>query len=244
MAAVRKDGRGLPVTVRQFHPSDLLEVRRIFKAGLLRLPFLAFRHALLSPVAPTLVLTTGGATYAASRSMLWATLSIAGLLALIYLACWDIFARFVRNKLKDDMADIKGSYLDTPGAGFWVAEEEGGRSGLLGIVAAQPVEGETESCELLRLSVDRRFRRLGLGRRLTENILEFARAQGYRECLLHTTMVQEDALRVYGSVGFRVHKDYVPLPGQAFISWLTNIYLCELRYSLRPEAAYKMGNTE
>ncbi|XP_032903444.1 N-acetyltransferase 8-like [Amblyraja radiata] len=228
MAAAHKAGDGPRFTVRPFRAGDSPEARRIFSEGLLDQPCPAFRGALLSPTAPCLLLAVGAAVYVASRSMAWAALPVAALLALLYLACRMVYTNYLREMLEVDMADIEGTYMGRPGAGFWVVEEQGGDGGLRGVVAVQAAEGQPGCCQLLRLAVDRRCRGLGLGRRLTRHVLEFARENGYRECVLDTTTVQHRAIMLYQAQGFRVTRDKVPLPGQPLLSLVTNIYLCEM----------------
>ncbi|XP_059806725.1 N-acetylaspartate synthetase-like [Hypanus sabinus] len=219
------------LVVRPFRPGDGAEARRIFSEGMKSLPSPAFRRALLSPVAPALILAGGGAVYGLSRSVAWAALSGAGLLVLLYLACWMMFANYVRQQLLADMGDIEGSYLRRPGAGFWVAEEEGGADGLKGVVAVRPVPAEDGpgSCELLRLAVDVRCHGRGIGRRLVEQVLEFGRCHGYRRCVLGTSTAQQPAIRLYRRLGFhlqRYQQSYPPLV--AFLTWVTNVYVIQM----------------
>lgn len=196
MAAAHKAGDGLRFTVRPFRAGDSPEARRIFSEGQLDQPLPAFRRALRSPAAPCLLLPAGAAVYVVSWSLAWAALSVAALLALLYLACRMFYTNYLRETL----------------------------------VAAQEFEGQPGCCQLLRLTVDRRCRGLGLGRRLTCRVLEFARDSGYRECLLYTNTGQQPAIRLYQAQGFRVTRDMVPLPGLALLSWVTHIYLCEMRF--------------
>ncbi|XP_078272539.1 N-acetyltransferase 8-like [Rhinoraja longicauda] len=232
MAAAHKAGTGPYFTVRPFRAGDSPEARRIFSEGLMDMPWPAFRWALQTPAAVCLLLAAGAAVYGAGWSLAWAALTVVVLLALLYLACHQVYAGYVRETLEADMADIEGTFVRRPGAGFWVAEEEGGGVGLRGVVAAQEAEGQPGCCQLLRLSVDRRCRGLGLGRRLTRRVLEFARDGGCRECVLHTSTPQQPAIRLYRAQGFRMTRDDGTLPGLALLSWVTNIYECELRLGL------------
>ena len=58
-------------------------------------------------------------------------------------------------------------------------------------------------CEMKRLYVRPAFRGCGLGRMLTEKILEDARGIGYREILLDTFPFLRRALDMYRHMGFR-----------------------------------------
>ncbi|XP_078272195.1 N-acetyltransferase 8-like [Rhinoraja longicauda] len=232
MMAASKAGGGPGFTVRPFRAGDSPEARRIFSEGLMDLPWPAFRRALLSPAALCLLLAAGAAVHGAGWTMAWADLPVAALLAVLYLACHMVFAHYLKETLEGVMLDIEGTYVRRPGAGFWVVEEEGGDGGLRGMVAAQEADGQPGCSQLLRLSADRRCRRLGLGRRLTRRVLEFARDSGCRECVLHTSTAQQPAVRLHWAQGFRVTRDDEPMPGLALLSWVTNIYQCEMRLGL------------
>ncbi|XP_055522125.1 N-acetyltransferase 8-like [Leucoraja erinacea] len=232
MAAAYKVGGRPRFTVRPFRAGDSREACRIFSEGQMDMPWPAFRRALRSSTAPCLLLATGAAVYGAGWPVTWVALAVTALLALIYLACRQIYAGYVKQQLETDMADIEGAYVGRPGAGFWVGEEEGGGGGLRGVVAAKEAEAQPGCCQLLRLSVDRRCRGVGLGRRLTRRVLDFARDSGYRECVLNTSTAQQPAIRLYLAQGFRVTRDAEPMPGLALLSWVTNIYVCELRLRL------------
>ncbi|XP_032903447.1 probable N-acetyltransferase CML1 [Amblyraja radiata] len=229
MAVAHKAGDGPRFTVRPFRAGDSPEARRIFSEGVMDMPWPAFRRVPQSPAAACLILTAGAAVYGTGWLLTWAALPVAALLALLYLACRMVFARYLRETLEADMADIEGTYMGRLGAGFWVVEEEGGDGGLRGMVAAQEAEGQPGCCQLLRLSVDRRCRGLGLGRRLTLRVLELARDSSCRECVLYTSTAQQPAIRLYLAQGFRVTRDDEPMPGPALLSWVTNIYQCEMR---------------
>ena len=62
--------------------------------------------------------------------------------------------------------------------------------------------------ELVKLTVDPEVRGQGVGRRLTEQAIAFARAAGARQVVLCSNSQLTSALRLYESLGFR-HR---PLP--------------------------------
>ena len=65
-----------------------------------------------------------------------------------------------------------------------------------------------ETVELVKLSVAREARGCGLGRRLTETAISWARKHGARRVVLLSSTKLDAALRLYERMGFR----YGPLP--------------------------------
>ncbi|XP_078392778.1 N-acetyltransferase 8B-like [Cetorhinus maximus] len=218
------------LAIRPYRPGDSGQARRIFAAGILELVPAAFRRASRSPANLGLLLAGSGAAYALTASPVLAGLSGLALLALVYLSCREAYAGYVRESLREDLADIEGRYLREAGGGFWVALEEGGGR-LAGTVGALPDPGDPAACQLARLSVDRRYRRHGLGARLTQTVLDFARARGYHRCSLQTSNVQEPALRLYRRLGFRLVSSTRP-PSAGLLIQLSNIRVCTLEMRL------------
>jgi DNA-binding MarR family transcriptional regulator/N-acetylglutamate synthase-like GNAT family acetyltransferase len=79
----------------------------------------------------------------------------------------------------------------------WIAEMEGERVGCVFVVGAGDKVAKTRL-----LLVEPRARGLGLGNRLVEECVRFARSRGYEKLVLWTNDVLEDARRIYERKGF------------------------------------------
>lgn len=87
----------------------------------------------------------------------------------------------------------------------WIAELDGERVGCVFVVRN---EDDPEAAQLRCLLVDPLARGHGLGRRLVEECIAFARAAGYRRMLLWTNDVLVAARRIYESCGFAIAEEY------------------------------------
>lgn len=89
-------------------------------------------------------------------------------------------------------------YFHARGGAFWVVED-GGR--IMATVGALPNDGET--VELKALYVHPSIRRQGWGRRLTELVMDYARAADKKRVILWSDTRFTDAHRLYRGMGFR-----------------------------------------
>jgi putative acetyltransferase len=122
-------------------------------------------------------------------------------------------ASIIRNALAEFGANKPGTvfYDETtdhlyelfqkkPGSIYYVAEQQGE---ILGGAGIYPSDGLPEStCELVKMYLKPATRGLGLGRKLIEECLEFAKALGYVQVYIETMPELRKALSVYEKFGF------------------------------------------
>lgn len=99
----------------------------------------------------------------------------------------------------------------------WIAEKDGVRAGSVMLVAKSKTVAK-----IRLLLVEPEARGLGLGKQLTSQCIEFARASGYRKITLWTQSNLRAARQIYLAAGFRLvgtkkHRDFgVPLIGETW----------------------------
>ena len=109
-----------------------------------------------------------------------------------------------------ELADLPGEYADPRGA--LLLASVGGR--VAGCCALRPLDGSdyTNAAEMKRLYVRPDFRGIGLGRQLSEAILDEARRAGYSCVLLDTLDDMEAARALYEDLGFEEIPPYYHNP--------------------------------
>ncbi|GAB5469557.1 MAG: N-acetyltransferase [Rhodospirillales bacterium] len=114
----------------------------------------------------------------------------------------------------DEVAGLPGAYAP-PAGGLWLARQEARAVGVVGLRPLDP----PEVCEIKRLWVDPSAQGAGLGRRLTQTVLDAARARGYRILRLDSLPQLETALALYRDLGFQACPPYSDshLPGMVFL---------------------------
>ncbi|WOP15337.1 GNAT family N-acetyltransferase [Ottowia sp. SB7-C50] len=117
----------------------------------------------------------------------------------------------------DEVAQLPGDYAE-PGGVLLLALVDGAEAGCCGLRPAVDVD-YPNAAEMKRLYVRKAFRGFGLGRQLTEAVLDAARQVGYTNVLLDTLDDMESARALYEDLGFEEIPPYYhnPLPGAHYL---------------------------
>ena len=98
-----------------------------------------------------------------------------------------------------------GEYYNQQNGGcLYVAEIEDG-SKIIGNAAIRSLKQFHSTCELKRMFVSKEFRKLGIGHRLLNTTLDFARKVGYSKILLYSSSCLKISEVFLGSEG----EDYI-----------------------------------
>src|SRR5256714_12918973 len=118
------------------------------------------------------------------------------------------------QSVDDELAGLPGKYA-RPGGVVLIARDG---EGAAGAVAYRMVEPGV--CEMKRLYVRPAFRGRGLGRELANELIDDARARGYRTMLLDTLASMDAARALYRDLGFAPVAPYYdnPLPGVMYMA--------------------------
>jgi GNAT superfamily N-acetyltransferase len=107
---------------------------------------------------------------------------------------------FIDETLNPDVDDIEAHYLAS-GSQFIVAEMDGILVGTAALVEEAPRIGR-----IVRLSTERGYRRLGIGRLLVDRLLQLAHQQGLHRILVETNHDWPEVVRFYESQGFNEYQ--------------------------------------
>jgi ribosomal protein S18 acetylase RimI-like enzyme len=143
-------------------------------------------------------------------------------------AARDLFAAYAVSLPVDldyqdfdfEVSDLPGKYAPPKGE-LLVAWDAADRP--VGCIALRPLDDEI--CEMKRLYVLPEARSFGLGKRLTDAVIEAARARGYSTLRLDTLPTMTTAANLYERMGFRRMAPYYgpTPPGTIFMELdLTN----------------------
>ena len=116
-----------------------------------------------------------------------------------------------------ELAGLPGDYAPPVGA-LLLALVDGAPAGCVAM-RALPESDHTNACEMKRLYVRRAFRRFGLGRLLTQQLMDLATQSGHSCMLLDTLDDMEAARGLYRSLGFADIPPYYfnPIPGAHYL---------------------------
>ena len=100
----------------------------------------------------------------------------------------------------DASLDCMFTTYSAPGAAYFVVEKQGRLIGSAGIA---PLEnGPADVCELQKMYFLPEARGTGMGTKMMEECLEFARSEGFTFCYLETMPYMEAAQKLYRKSGF------------------------------------------
>ncbi|KAF7208177.1 N-acetyltransferase 8-like 2 [Nothobranchius furzeri] len=193
----------MKLMIRRYRPSDKDTVLRLFSVCIREHIGPCFQNAMSSPLYISITLSLCLAGYLFSSLMVTVLLPAAWA-GLIYYCCHVSFASYVSERLRTDMQDIVGHYLSRPDDCFWVAEAEvDGKVQVVGMVAVVCRQsGDEKYGELFRMIISQQCRRMGLGYRMTQVVIDFCKERGFTKVVLETTDTQMAAVALYKKLGF------------------------------------------
>ncbi|KAM4687216.1 putative N-acetyltransferase camello [Rhinophrynus dorsalis] len=214
--------------IRGYEDSDYETARELFSAGMNEYVPSVCLHVLKQPWVIFVLTCIFLCLLMSSKSLILPVLAITLLLALgrqLLGYCWSLY---IDHCLKEDLKDIKKTYMQSKGSYFWVVEAD---ESIVGTVAAKPSDDQHNELILKRMSVRKDFRGQGIAKALSREVIGFARREGYHSVILNTLMVQHEAQKMYESVGF---KKYMELVLPTVYGRLVNFIISKYRYDILP----------
>jgi ribosomal protein S18 acetylase RimI-like enzyme len=110
--------------------------------------------------------------------------------------------------LDSDILAIEEIYNKSDGGCFWVAESiddyntKQQQQKIVGTAAVRNLKQFESTCELKRMYVSNEFRRLGLGQKLLDTAIDFAKSVGYSRMVLDSSKTLYAARALYLKKGF------------------------------------------
>ncbi|CBZ51329.1 putative acetyltransferase domain-containing protein [Neospora caninum Liverpool] len=140
---------------------------------------------------------------------------LAGVLFFVYLllrGVWE-FEMYIRRDCQD-LNNIQQSYMKSKASGFWVAERlerdpqkpERVSRRLAGCIGLAPLQNDNKTAQLVRLVVDRSFRRQHIGSLLLNTFISYALQQHYSVVRLYTNNLNSDSIRFAKTKGFELQQ--------------------------------------
>jgi ribosomal protein S18 acetylase RimI-like enzyme len=110
------------------------------------------------------------------------------------------------DTLDSDILAIEEIYNKSDGGCFWVAESiddnNTQQQKIVGTIAVRNLKQFESTCELKRMYVLNEFRRLGLGQKLLDIAIDFAKSVGYSSMVLDSSKMLYAARALYLKNGF------------------------------------------
>jgi GNAT superfamily N-acetyltransferase len=119
--------------------------------------------------------------------------------------------KFEFDTLDSDILAIEEIYNKSDGGCFWVAESIDDNNiqqqqKIVGTTAVRNLKQFESTCELKRMYVLNEFRRLGLGQKLLDVAIDFAKSVGY------SRMVLDSSKTLYAARALYLKKGFVDIP--------------------------------
>ena len=110
---------------------------------------------------------------------------------------------------------------NSDGCKYWVAEDKENNIVVAGCGIGK-LDGKDDTCELQKLYCLKEYRRLGIGKKLIETALLYAKKY-YKSCYLETLENMNEAINLYEKYGFERIKEAITDTGH---------FNCDVRYIL------------
>uniref|UniRef100_A0A672N1W7 Probable N-acetyltransferase camello n=1 Tax=Sinocyclocheilus grahami TaxID=75366 RepID=A0A672N1W7_SINGR len=215
------------VQIRRYREEDHEEVKEVFTLGMSEHIPSSCMHVLKQPLAQMFLGCVFCALLTSSKSILLPVLAVTLLLATGRQSVSYMFTKYIQTCLEQDLSHIQQTYLDPANACFWVAESQGR---VVGTVSCLPAEKDQNFLELKRMSVKKTHRGQGIAKALCRIVSDFAFERGFQGVLLHTSVVQRDAQKLYEHMGYQKVREFI---APEAIAKLTNFTLMEYQLVLK-----------
>lgn len=216
------------VSIRSWRKDDNPAVKRVLSDGSWSNAGASFKIALGRPTSLAVSAASVATCFYLTRSIQACIACVCLHVALVYLMVVLGIVYYLYGPPLADMTDVAASYFEDPDHHFWVAEVDGAVAGTIAIVRKQGSTNGRKIAWLRRMVVDRRYRRLGIAKKLITATIDFSRSHGYESIELITTEIHAAARTLYKSLGF-VQVAYKPY---RYLLGLIKVWTYEFEYRL------------
>lgn len=193
------------VEIRSYRSLDYVECREIFTEGMEQLINLV-SHVVFPKFLWYIAVVTVFAIAASIKWSIWifilcvfiSIILLALLYVNVYIECW----KFINDCLKTDLLDIDKLYMSNKGSHMWVAQWNGKVVGMVGLIHNE--SHKPGVAELQRMSVSTTCRKMGIARKLLDQVIKHARDERLEKIVLTTTSAQGPAIGLYKKYGFKL----------------------------------------